>query len=147
MGTTYAKRVLEHPPVLSTIVNILNERYLYKEACNLKLVLKSDVTNEIVDRSLADKRYAHDYKCAMQRRIKRFVQVLQRHKNLITTAHKRRLRIKYLFVSFGYLIDNKDIVDLPAFSGLKKTINDGLTELSTDPEIYERIKNVKFYLH
>jgi len=138
----FGKYVLENPPVLFTLANILKDRGLYNESCNLKLVFKSEVTNEIINNSLADKRYEYDYACAMKRRTKRFEQTVSRYFSLINTSPKRRLRIKYLFECFEYIVDNKDIVDLREFKSFKKAMSDKLKQMSTDPEISERINRI-----
>jgi hypothetical protein len=68
----YIKYVLEQPPILFTIVNILYTNHCKKEAGALKLVLKSIVTNDVIDKVFQQTIYAFNLNNPIKERIMRY---------------------------------------------------------------------------
>jgi hypothetical protein len=131
-----AKYVLEQPPVLFTIVNILANQNLKKEACCLKLVLKSDAVNEIIDKAFTSTRYTYHYNNALAERKKRFVKIVAHWLNLnqvIGTSKKYKTKITYNL--FSYLVLNKDLINMSGcgFEKFKVVVLRKINELLLDP--------------
>jgi len=137
-----SKFVLEHPPVIFTITNVLKDQNMHKEACNLKLLFKSKTIVEVINKCLAENRYAHDYESAMRDRVKRFIAVTSENMLRVNQSPKRRTRTKCMFNLLEHIIANKDIVDLPMFKTFKKTIHEKIIELSADPRVSERMSKI-----
>jgi hypothetical protein len=143
-----AKYVLEQPPVLFTIVNILANHNMTQEACALKQVFKSNVSNEIIDKAFTSTRYTYHYNKAVQEKKKRFIKTVAHWLalgayNVCGTSKKYKIKIQRNL--FTYLVANKDMVDKePRF---KEVVLLKLSELAQEePSITLMMNNFRTQL-
>jgi hypothetical protein len=115
------KFVLEQPPVLCTLVHILEKQNCKEEAFNLKLVFKSNVTNDIVNKVFSNKIYEFNYNITKNERLARFKKtffhLLSLNKKFLTLRRNRppsnkgrKHTIKTVINVFKYMVIHKDIV-------------------------------------
>jgi hypothetical protein len=142
-----AKYVLEQPPVLFTLVNILANQNMKQEALALKQVFKSNVSNEIIDKAFASTRYTYHYTKAVQEKKERFIKTvahwLALGNDVCGTSKKYRIKIQRNL--FTYLVANKDMVDIePRF---KEVVLLKLSELAQEePSITLMMNNFRTQL-
>ena len=139
----HVKNVLEQPPILCTLVDILEKQNCSAEACSLKLVLKSCVSNDVIDKAFYKKRYMYHFNIATKERHSRFMKTLSRLIALNTTS-KRKDKIKTTLNLFKYLVLNKDLVNLPHYNKLKAVIIFKIQEFVLDPSVTEKMN--QFYM-
>jgi hypothetical protein len=115
------KFVLEQPPILFTLVHIFEKQNCKEEAFNLKLVFKSSVTNDIVDRVFSNTIYKFHFNITKNERLARFKKtffhLLSVNKMFLTIRRNhppsnksRKHSIKTIVNVFKYMVIHKDIV-------------------------------------
>lgn len=139
----YVKYVLEQPPVLFTIVNILSNNHCKKEAGALKLVLKSNVTNDVIDKVFKQTRYAFHFNNAVKERIMRYKNTVDHWLDLWIRGTSARYNIKIIYNLFQYIVNNKELLYGHGLERFKYVLFMKLDELILEPSITKMM--IKFH--
>lgn len=132
------KYVLEQPPILFVLANVLKEEALYQEACNLTLVLQSPSSRTIINNVFVDVVYRHHYNNTTHHTFLRFC---KKASNLMqmcqgfSTNKNLKSKSKIIISLLNHFVTNKEIV--MSHPAMKEVVIQKIHEYRTYPKFGE----------
>lgn len=108
--------VLEQPPIIFALANILKQQHMYEEAINLVIVLQSPRTRFIVYKVFYDVIYRYNFDMTTRSRLIRFLRIATHLIRMSTlplcrySGKRRRSQAKTIIVLLDHFVSYKDIV-------------------------------------